>query len=132
MNPPATQASYAPPLQERRLSTRVPARLKVWCEGEDFTLLTESLNVSPQGIFLRAGNPPRLGTCFRAIIEELGIVAHVEVRWARSMRDHGRAGMGLQVVAFEQGEGALGDHIERTRVAHEQWLPALETGSIRL
>jgi hypothetical protein len=101
---------------------RISARLKVWCEGEDFTLLTESINVSKHGIFVRAGSPPASGTCFRATIEELGVVAQVEVRWARNERGRGRAGMGLHVLAFEQGAGALDQHVERARSVREHWL----------
>jgi hypothetical protein len=102
-------------MPERRVYKRVPARLKVWCEGEDFTLLTESTNVSKHGFFVRASSPPASGTCFKATIQELGIVAQVAVRWARRTRDQGRAGMGLEVVTFELGAGALDAHIARAR-----------------
>lgn len=101
---------------DRRIAERVPTRLKVWCEGDDFTLLTESINVSARGIFVRASSPPVCGTCFKATIEELGLVARVEVRWARLGRN-GRAGMGLEVVGFEEGARALGEYIERARLA---------------
>jgi hypothetical protein len=91
----------------------MPMRLKVWCEGDDFTLLTESINISQRGFFVYASSPPLSGTCFRATIQELGVVAQVEVRWARRSRDRGRAGMGLQVVSFERGATALDAHMER-------------------
>jgi hypothetical protein len=100
-------------MPERRVSKRVPARLKIWCEGEDFTLLTESTNVSDRGFFVRASSPLASGTCFRATIQELGIVAQVEVRWARRNGDRGRAGMGLHVIDFEHGAAALGAHVDR-------------------
>jgi hypothetical protein len=100
-------------MPERRVSKRVDARLKIWCEGEDFTMLTESTNVSNRGFFVRASSPPASGTCFKATIQELGIVAQVEVRWARRNGDRGRAGMGLHVINFEHGAAALDAHVER-------------------
>jgi hypothetical protein len=100
-------------MPERRVSKRVAARFKIWCEGDDFTLLTESTNVSNRGFFVRASSPPASGTCFKATIQELGIVAQVEVRWARGNGDQGRAGMGLHVIDFEHGAAALDAHVER-------------------
>jgi hypothetical protein len=100
-------------MPERRVSKRVAARLKIWCEGDDFTMLTESTNVSNRGFFVRASSPPASGTCFKATIQELGIVAQVEVRWARRNGDRGRAGMGLHVIDFEHGAAALDAHVER-------------------
>lgn len=110
---------------ERRFAKRIPARLKVWCEGDDFTLLTESINVSTRGIFVRVSSPPALGTRFKAMIDDLGLVAHVEVRWVRLNRDVGKTGMGLHVLKFERGATALSEHIQSARLSQSHWTPML-------
>ena len=73
--------------------------MKVWCEGNDFTLLAETVNVSSTGLFVRTSNPPPSSEQLRVTIEELTVVARVEVMWSRT----GRGGMGLRILGFEQG-----------------------------
>jgi hypothetical protein len=90
-------------MPERRSAKRVSARLKVWCEGDDFTLLAETGNVSSSGLFLRTSSPPPTTQQFRVTIEELSVVAQVQVVWSRGARDAGRGGMGLHILGFEQG-----------------------------
>jgi len=100
-------------MPERRGTKRTSARLKVWCEGEDFTLLAETLNVSPHGLFVRTSSPPPSARRFKLTIEELGTVADVEVRWVRTGRESGRRGMGVLIVKFEQGGKAFEDYVEK-------------------
>ena len=91
------------PMSERRSTKRVPARLKVWCEGDDFTLLAETVNVSPTGLFVRTSSPPPSIEQFEVTLEELTLVAQVRVMWSRGGRDAGRGGMGLHILGFEHG-----------------------------
>jgi PilZ domain len=102
-------------MPERRRTKRVPTRLKVWCEGEDFTLLAETINVSKTGLFVRTSSPPPSGGELKVTIEELDTVAQVEVRWARSSRDQTRGGMGLHILTFERGAGAYEHYVEQVR-----------------
>jgi hypothetical protein len=89
--------------------------LKVWCEGEDFTLLAETINVSKSGLFVRTSSPPPQGGELRVTIEDLGTVARVAVRWARASSDQSRGGMGLHILNFERGESAYEHFVEQVR-----------------
>lgn len=100
-------------MPERRSSKRTAARLKVWCEGDDFTLLAEAINVSRCGLFVRTSSAPPPHGRFKLTIAELDAVADVEVRWSRSGREPGRAGMGVQILAFECGAQAFEDYVEK-------------------
>src|SRR5690349_24763698 len=100
-------------MPERRRSKRVPARLKAWCEGDDFTLLAETINVSRDGLFVRTSSPASLRDRFRLTIEELDAVADVEVCWTRKSRDHRRRGMGLRIVGFERGGSEFEHYVEQ-------------------
>jgi hypothetical protein len=100
-------------MSERRSAKRTSTRLKVWCEGDDFTLLAEATNVSKQGLFVRASSVPPPSGRFKLTIEELGTVADVEVRWTRASQESGRGGMGVQIVAFDQGARAFEEYVER-------------------
>jgi hypothetical protein len=90
-------------MAERRQTKRVATQFRVWCEGDDFTFLTQALNVSRGGLFVRSSQPPPAGRRFAISIEELGAVAEVEVRWVRG-GGGSRSGAGLQIVTFSQGE----------------------------
>ena len=103
------------PMPERRRTKRVSARLKVWCEGDDFTLLAETGNVSPTGLFVKTSSPPPSSKQFKVTIEELAVTAQVEVRWTRSGRDPGRGGMGLHITAFEAGATEYQHFIDKNR-----------------
>ena len=100
-------------MSERRGSKRTSARLKVWCEGEDFTLLAETVNVSKGGMFVRTSSPPAATGPYKLTIEELGTVAEVEVRWVRKGREPGRRGMGLQILDFDRGAQAFEDYVDK-------------------
>jgi hypothetical protein len=102
-------------MPDRRRSKRVSARLKAWCEGDDFTLLAETINVSKQGMFVRTSNPAPLSGRFKLTIEELDAIANVQVCWASRSRDHRQRGVGLQIVAFERGETAFEHYVEQAR-----------------
>jgi hypothetical protein len=102
-------------MPERRRSKRVPVRLKAWCEGDDFTLLTETINLSKRGLFVRTSSRPPPSGLFKVTIEELDTVAQVEVCWARGASDQGRAGMGLRIVAFERGQTAFHQYLDQAR-----------------
>jgi hypothetical protein len=100
-------------MPERRSSKRIVARLKVWCEGDDFTLLAESVNVSRRGLFVRTSSAPPGSKHFKLTIQELDAVADVEVRWTRGNREVGRGGMGLLITSFERGAKAFEEFIEK-------------------
>jgi hypothetical protein len=101
-------------MPERRISRRTTAHLKVWCEGDDFTLLAEATNVSKQGLFVRTSSAPPANGRFKVTIEELGAVAEVQVRWSRTAREAGRGGgMGVQILGFERGAEAFEEYVEK-------------------
>ncbi len=100
-------------MAERRNGKRVQAQLKVWCEGQEFTLLAETLNVSKQGLFIRTSSPPPPDERFSVTVEELGMAAEVELRWWRSRSDPGRSGLGLEIVEFTKGGGAFERYVDR-------------------
>ena len=114
-------------MPENRRSRRVPAKVKVWCEGDDFTLLAETVNLSLHGLFVRSAGLPQLGGAFRLNIGDLGAVAKVEVRWVRDNREPGRGGMGLQIVGFERGAEEYARYVSTLRGPsgdfHLAWQP---------
>jgi hypothetical protein len=101
-------------MSERRRAKRIAARLKVWCEGDQFTLLAETDNVSKTGLFVRTSSPPPRNEQFKIQIDDLGLVAQVEVTWSRGGRDP-RGGMGLRIVAFEHGASEYNHFIDQSR-----------------
>jgi len=98
---------------ERRSTRRANAQLKVWCEGEAFTLLAETLNLSRRGLFVWTSSPPPVERHFNIVIEELGTEAEVELRWARPANAPGRTGLGLKIVRFLRGAEAFQRCVER-------------------
>jgi len=100
-------------MAERRRFKRVYARLKVWCEGEDFTLLAQSANVSAGGLFVQASSMPPHATRVRVTIQELDAIAEAEARWSCGTADAHRGGFGLHILAFERGGEAYSDYVER-------------------
>jgi hypothetical protein len=100
-------------MAEHRSSKRIAARLKVWCEGDDFTLLAEAINVSRRGLFVRTASATPASGRFKLTIEELDTVADVEVRWRRGNRETGRGGMGLLIMGFDRGAKAFEDYVDR-------------------
>lgn len=100
-------------MPERRTSKRTTARLKVWCEGEEFTLLAETVNVSRRGLFVRTSSAPPPSGRFKLTIAELDTIAEVVVRWIRGNREVGRGGMGLEIVAFERGAKTFEEYVEK-------------------
>jgi hypothetical protein len=109
-------------MSERRRAKRITARLKVWCEGDHFTLFAETGNVSKTGLFVRTSSPPPANQQFKISIDDLGVVAQVEVCWSRAGRDP-RGGMGLRILKFERGSGEYSHFIDQTRSpSGEYWL----------
>jgi hypothetical protein len=100
-------------MPERRASKRTSARLKVWCEGDDFTLLAETVNVSKSGLFVRTSGAPLPTGRFRLTIEAFDAVADVEVCWARGAKEPGRGGLGLRILGFERNGSAFEDYVDR-------------------
>jgi hypothetical protein len=119
-------------MPERRYSKRTAARLKVWCEGDEFTLLAETVNVSRRGLFVRTSSAPPPSGRFKVTIQELDTVADVEVRWTRGHRDPGRGGMGVEIVSFERGGKAFEDYVEKNSSRSGEhkltWPPAESDG----
>jgi hypothetical protein len=101
-------------MSERRRAKRIAARLKVWCEGDHFTLLAETGNVSKSGLFVRTSSPPPAQEQFKIQIDDLGLVAQVEVSWSRGGRDP-RGGMGLRIVSVERGVSEYHHFIDSSR-----------------
>lgn len=100
-------------MADRRQSKRVTASLKAWCEGEDLTLLSSTLNLSKHGLFLRASRPFAPGSRLTLTIDELGMVAEVEVCWCRAPRDSSQPGVGLSIVTFVRGGAAYERYIDQ-------------------
>jgi hypothetical protein len=100
-------------MAERRRFKRVYARLKVWCEGDDFTLLAQSANVSAGGLFVQASSMPPQAARMRVTIQELDAIAEAEARWSCGTGEAHRGGFGLHILAFERGREAYGDYVER-------------------
>jgi hypothetical protein len=85
----------------------------VWCEADEFTLLSETSNVSKQGFFLRTSSTmPPAGT-FKVTIDALGVVASVEARWSKQGSEVTTPGVGVEIVTFERGAAAFRDYVER-------------------
>lgn len=100
-------------MADRRHDKRATAGLKAWCEGEDLTLLSSTLNVSRHGLFLRASRPFAAGSRLTLTIDELGMVAEVEVCWSRGPRDSSMPGVGLLIVSFVRGGSAYERYVEQ-------------------
>ena len=100
-------------MPERRASKRTSARLKVWCEGDDFTLLAETVNVSKSGLFVRTSGAPLPTGRFRLTIEAFDAVADVEVWWTWGAKEPGRGGVGLRILGFERNGSAFEDYVDR-------------------
>lgn len=113
-------------MPENRRSKRVPAKLKIWCEGDDFTLLAETVNVSQSGMFVRSPSPLRVGECVRLNMEELGAVAEVEVCWVREAGDSGRGGMGVRILGFERGAHEYGQFVSTVRTPSGEFRLAMQ------
>jgi len=100
-------------MSERRDLKRFPARLKIWCEGEDFTLRVETTNLSRAGLFVRTAHPAPVGTRLQVTIAELDVVVQTEVRWAHHQVGDVRSGMGLNIVSFERGRADYERHVDQ-------------------
>jgi hypothetical protein len=100
-------------MADRRQSKRVTASLKAWCEGEDLTLLSSTLNLSKEGVFLRASRPFAPGSRLTLTIDELGVTAEVEVCWSRAPRDSSLPGVGLAILSFVRGGAAYERYIDQ-------------------
>lgn len=100
-------------MAERRSHKRIAAQLKVWCEGEDFTVLASTLNLSRHGLFLRTARPFPPSTRLRLTIDELGVIAEGEVRWGLATRDPAHCGVGVQLLSFESGAAAWERYVEQ-------------------
>src|SRR5690348_12094788 len=100
-------------MPERRRSKRITAHLKAWCEGEELTLLSSTVNVSKQGLFLRASRPFMPASRLKLTIEELGVEAEVDVRWSRGPRESSQPGIGVEILSFTRGEAAYERYVEQ-------------------
>lgn len=110
---PSAESRRRLQLAERRRERRVYAKLKVWCEGDDFTLLAHTQDLSAEGLFVRTSSVPPGNDRFRISIEELGTVADVELRWIRRDASATRSGMGLVITGFHQGRGEYESFVEQ-------------------
>jgi uncharacterized protein (TIGR02266 family) len=90
-------------LNDNRKHSRVPSRLRCWCEGENVTVYARIGNLSEGGLFLRTSTPLSEGS--RARIRfgaEPPIEAEATVVWARADGEGGPPGMGLRFLTIDQ------------------------------
>jgi uncharacterized protein (TIGR02266 family) len=95
-------------LIENRKHTRVPSKLRCWCEGENVTVYARIGNLSEGGLFLRTSTPLSEGS--RAMVRfgsDNAIEAQAMVVWSRADGDGGPPGMGLRFELID--EKRLGD-----------------------
>ena len=85
----------------------------MWCESEEFTLLSETANLSRGGLFLRTSSTAPPAGPFKVTIDALGVVASVEARWSQRGGDTTVPGMGVAIVGFERGASAFRDYVDR-------------------
>lgn len=101
---------------DKRRHRRTPIRQRLWCEGEELTLYVQALNASAEGMFIRTPNPAEAGRRLRVSFRDpVGgrVVADVEVRWTRPAPGPGEPGMGVHIVAFEEGQKAYRRFVDR-------------------
>ncbi|MBL8954177.1 MAG: TIGR02266 family protein [Myxococcaceae bacterium] len=87
---------------ENRKYTRVPSRLRCWCEGENVTVYARIGNLSEGGLFLRTSTPLTEGS--RAVVRfggDASIEAQATVVWCRADAESGPPGMGLRFEVIE-------------------------------
>ena len=89
---------------ENRKFSRVPSRLRCWCEGENVTVYARIGNLSEGGLFLRTSTPLSEGS--RATVrfgqDATTIEAQATVVWCRADGDLGPPGMGLRFEVIDQ------------------------------
>jgi len=90
-------------LIENRKHTRVPSKLRCWCEGENVTVYARIGNLSEGGLFLRTSTPLSEGS--KAMVRfgsENSIEASATVVWSRADGDGGPPGMGLRFELIDE------------------------------
>ncbi|HEX8703877.1 MAG TPA: TIGR02266 family protein [Myxococcaceae bacterium] len=106
---------------ENRRYSRVPSRMRCWCEGNNVTLYSRVGNLSEGGLFLRTSTPLQQGV--RATVrlgagEDSGpeLQTSVKVVWTRQSGQSWPPGMGLEFEALDAAS------LERLRqiISHEQ------------
>lgn len=101
---------------EKRRHRRTPIRQRLWCEGEELTLYVQALNASAEGLFIRTPSPAEAGRRLRVSFRDPmagRVVADVEVCWSRPGTSGGEPGMGVRIVAFEEGSHAYSRFVDR-------------------
>ena len=91
---------------ENRKYTRVPSRMRCWCEGENVTLYSRVGNLSEGGLFLRTATPlpegvqatVRLGVGEEDVPE---VQTLVKVVWSRNNDNKWPSGMGLRFESLD-------------------------------
>jgi hypothetical protein len=99
-------------MADRRGDKRVIARLRVWCESEDLTVLSETTNLSQGGLFLRTSSTRPPGP-FKVTIDDIDVVALVEPRWEQPGSELSPHGIGVRIVQFERGEAAYHGYVDK-------------------
>jgi uncharacterized protein (TIGR02266 family) len=90
-------------LEDHRKFSRVPSRLRCWCEGDNVTVYARIGNLSEGGLFLRTSTPLECGARTMVRFGEPNIEAAAEVIWARSTDGtEGPPGMGLRFVDVDE------------------------------
>jgi uncharacterized protein (TIGR02266 family) len=100
-------------LKENRKFTRVAARMRCWCEGQNVTFYARIGNLSEGGLFLRTSTPLEEGT--RTVVRFAGcdegeFSAEATVVWARGQGSLWSPGMGMR---FEELDEAALETIRR-------------------
>jgi len=91
---------------EARRSTRVPARLRCWCEAENVTFYARVSNISEGGLFLRTSTPLPRGAQTRLRFDGVAagsLETRAAVVWSREDERQGVPGMGMQFHALDDG-----------------------------
>lgn len=90
-------------MPENRKFSRVPSRLRCWCEGENITVYARIGNLSEGGLFLRTSTPLDRGS--KAMLRfgnDQNVEAQARVVWSRVEGQGGPPGMGLEFEAVDE------------------------------
>jgi uncharacterized protein (TIGR02266 family) len=87
---------------ESRKFSRVPSRLRCWCEGDNITVYARIGNLSEGGLFLRTSTPLERGAKAMLRFGQVPVEAWAKVVWSRVEGQGGPPGMGLQFETVDE------------------------------
>jgi uncharacterized protein (TIGR02266 family) len=84
-------------VEDHRKYSRIPSRLRCWCEGDNVTVYARIGNLSEGGLFLRTSTPLERGAVATVRLDgDETIEAPARVVWSRVEGQEGPPGMGLE------------------------------------